>query len=252
MNDLHTLGVIYSALFYFLILKRPLGRWLQQGFLRQGRLAKAQCQLFNLMASLHLVPPIILPNIDIKKLTEKPLPKEYVVRLWNPEDTQACLEIYQMNAPGRFPPEVEQEFEKVLKRDNGSMLVLEHKGRIVACGGTSLDGSQGTLIYGLINPEFQRKGVGRLLLLSRLARFNGPPVVVQIHAVEDSIGYYERYGFVRFSLWHSQNGDAHPSAGTTLQSEHRQNIAMFLVTEGYPLLPGLNSPAEEQHLKQAT
>jgi len=247
MNDLHTLGVIYSALFYFLILKRPLGRWLQQGFLRQGRLAKAQCKLFNLMASLHLVPPIILPNIDIKKLTEKPLPKEYVVRLWKPEDTQACLEIYQMNAPGRFPPEVEREFEKVLKRDNGSMLVIEHKGRIVACGGTSLDGCQATLIYGLIHPEFQRKGVGRLLLLSRLARFHGPAVSVNICAVEDSIGYYQRFGFTRYALWYSQNGEAHPMAGVSLHPEHCQEIATFLFNEGYPVLPRLNSPAEVQH-----
>ena len=245
MKDLHTLSV------YFVVLKKPLGRWLQQGFLRQGRLAKAQCKLFNLMASLHLVPSIILPNIDIKKLTEKPLPKHYEVRLWKPEDTQACLKIYQMNAPGRFPAEVEQEFEVVLKRDNGSMLVIEHQGRIVACGGTSLDGGQGSLFFGLINPESQKKGVGRLLLLSRLARFAGSPVVVQIGAVEDSIGYYERFGFTRFSLWYSQSGEAHPIAGVSLHPEHRQKIAEFLATEGYPLLPALNSTAEDEHAKQA-
>ena len=163
MNDRLLLGVIYGVMVYHLFLKRPLGRWLQQGFLRQGRVAKAQTHLFNLLVGLRLVPPITLPNIDIQKLTEKPLPTEYEVRLWKPDDTQACLEIYQMNAPGRFPAEVAQEFEEVLKRDDGSMMVVEHKGRIVACGGTSLDGSQVTLIYGLIHPEFQRKGVGPAL-----------------------------------------------------------------------------------------
>ncbi len=241
MKDLPTLGVIYSALFYFVFLKHPLGGWLQKGFLRQGRVARAQGKLFNLLATLRLVPPIMLPNIDLKKLTERPLPKEYEVRLWKPEDTQACLEIYQMNAPGRFPAEVEQEFEEVLKRDNGSMLVVEHQGRIVACGGTSLDGVQGALFYGLIHSEFQKKSIGRLLLLARLARLNGPPVVVHIHAVEASISYYERYGFARFALWVSQNGDAHPTAGISWHPEHRQQIAVFLATEGYPLLPSLSS-----------
>lgn len=247
MKDLNTLGVLYGALFYFVFLKYPLGRWLQRGFLRQrqGRMARAQIMLFNLMATLRLVPPIILPYIDLEKLTEKPLPKEYEVRLLSPEDTQACLEIYQMNAPGRFPAEVVQEFEEVLKRDDGAMLVIEDHGRVVACGGLSLAGSKGTLFYGLIHSEFQKKGVGRLLLLSRLARIHGPEVIVNICAVDDSIGYYERFGFTRYALWFSQNGEAHPMAGVSVHPEDCEEIATFLTNEGYPVLPALNSLASD-------
>jgi GNAT superfamily N-acetyltransferase len=242
MKDLNTLGVLYGALFYFVFLKHPLGRWLQQGFLRQGRVARAQSKLFTLLATLRLVPPITLPYINIEKLTEKPLPKEYEVRLWKPEDTQACLEIYQMNAPGRFPAEVEQEFEEVLKRDDGAMLVIENHGRVVACGGLSLAGFVGTLFYGLIHSEFQKKGIGRLLLLSRLARIHGPAVCVNICAVEDSIGYYERFGFTRYALWYSQNGKkAHPMAGVSVHPEICQEIATFLASEGYPVLPALSA-----------
>ncbi|MCX6852414.1 MAG: GNAT family N-acetyltransferase [Verrucomicrobia bacterium] len=243
MKDLNTLGVLYGALFYFVFLKHPLGRWLQKGFLRQrqGRVARAQIMMFNLMSTLRLVPPIILSNIDLKKLTEKPLPKEYEVRLWKPEDTQACMEIYQMNAPGRFPAEVEQEFEEVLKRDDGALLVIEDHGRIVACGGITLEGIQRTLIYGLIHSEFQKKGIGRLLLLSRLARIQGPEVIVNICAVDDSIGYYERFGFTRYALWFSQNGEAHPMAGVSVHPEDCEEIATFLASEGYPVLPALSA-----------
>ncbi len=241
MRDQHTLGVLYAVLFYFVFLKHPLGRWLQQGFLRQGRTARAQIKFFNLMVSLRLVPPIVLQNIDLQKLTEKPLPKGYEVRLWKLEDTQACLEIYQMNAPGRFPAEVEQEFEEVLKRDDGAMLVIEERGRVVACGGLSLAGFEGTLFYGLIHSEFQKKGVGRLLLLSRLVRIHGPAVSVSICAVEDSIGYYERFGFTRYALWYSQDGEVHPMAGISLHPETREKIAAFLAGEGYPLLPALSA-----------
>ncbi len=241
MKDLNTLGVLYGALFYFVFLKHPLGRWLQKGFMRQGRVARVRSKLFTLLATLRLIPPITLPNIDLEKLTEKPLPKEYEVRLLRPEDTEACQEIYQMNAPGRFPAEVEQEFEEVLKKDDGAMLVIEHNGRIVACGGTSLNGIEGALFYGLIHSEFQKKGVGRLLLLSRLARIHGPAVCVNICAVEDSIGYYERFGFTRYALWYSQNGKAHPMAGVSVHPEICQEIATFLASEGYPVLPALKS-----------
>ena len=243
MNVLPIVGVIYSLLFYFLFLRHPLGGWLQRGFLRQrqGGAARAQIRLFNLMTTLRLVPPITLPYIDIEKLTEKPLPKEYEVRLWKPEDTQACLEIYQMNAPGRFPAEVEQEFEEVLKKDDCAMLVIEDHGRVVACGGLSLAGSEGTLFYGLIHSEFQKKGIGRLLLLSRLARIHGPEVIVNICAVDDSVGYYERFGFTRYALWFSQNGDAHPMAGVSVHPEICQEIATFLTSEGHPVLPALNA-----------
>lgn len=241
MNVLPIVGVIYSALFYFLFLKQPLGRWLQRGYLKQGRVAKARCKLFNLLESVHLVSPISLPNIDLQKLTGKPLPKGYQVRLWKAEDAQACREIYRMNAPGRFPAEVEQEFEKVLEKDDGAMLVIENEGRLVACGGISLEGHQGILIYGLVHSEFQGKGVGRLLLLARLARFEGPAITVSICAVEDSIGYYERFGFARYALWFSQTGEAHPIAGVSLHPEFREKMAAFLVAEGYPVLPGLSA-----------
>ena len=241
INVLPIVGVIYSLLFYFLFLRHPLGGWLQRGYLRQGRGAKARATLFNLLANLRLVPAISLPNIDLQKLTEKPLSQGYEVRLWKAEDAWACLEIYQMNAPGRFPAEVEQEFEEVLKRDDDAMLVIEEHGRIVACGGVSSEGCQGTLFYGLIHSEFQKRGIGRLLLLSRLARFQGPAVVVNICAVEDSIGYYERFGFARYALWFSQNGEAHPMAGVSLHAETREKIAAFLTAEGYPVLPALSA-----------
>ena len=245
MHDLLIASVIYGGLFYSVFLKKPLGRWLQEGFLQQGRAARAKGRLFTFLEKLRLVPRLALPNIDIRKLTEKPLPRGYEVRLWKSEDTQACLEIYQMNAPGRFPAEVEQEFEEVLKRDDGSMLVIEEHGRIVACGGASLDGNQGTLFYGLIHSEFQKKGLGRVLLLSRLARFAGPPVVVRIAAVEDSIGYYQRFGFTCYVLWYSQNGEAHPVAGVSLHPENREKIATFLAAGGYALLPALNAADED-------
>lgn len=246
MNDLHVLWpglrpVVYGALIYFVFLQEPLGRWLQQGFVRQDRMAQMQRGLFNGLRKLRLIPPIVAPNINVRKLTEKPLPQGLAVRLWNSGDLQSCLEIYRLNAPGRFPDEVEQEFAAVLEKNDGSMLVIESDGRVVACGGGALRAASGSLFYGLIHPEFQQRGLGRLLLLSRLARFKCPPVVIQICAVEASLGYYARFGFARYALWYSQNGDTHPIAGTSLHPENRRELAVFLVAEGYPLLPAFQT-----------
>jgi ribosomal-protein-alanine N-acetyltransferase len=247
MGDSHTLWldlrtVLCSVLFYHLLLKRPLGEWLQRGYLRQDGMAPMQRTLYEVMVKLWLISPISLPNIDVEKLVGKPLPNGFATRLWKSDDFEACLEIYRLNAPDRFPAEVEQEFEAILKRGDNSMVVIENKERIVACGGASLsDAAGGMLFYGLIHPEFQQQGLGRLLLLSRLARFHGPAVIVQICAVEGSVGYYERFGFSRFAQWSSQNGETHPIAGVSLHPETCQKIATFLAAEGYPVLPALSA-----------
>lgn len=245
MDDLQAIWpgwrpICWGTIIYFGLVRDPLGRWLQQGFLRQGRLAEARRGLYNRLLKLRLVPGIVLPAIDVAKLTNKPLPQGFAVRVYQPEDFEVCLEIYRLNAPGRFPPEVVRECEVTLQKADGSMLVIEKSGRVVACGGASLTDGMGGLYYGLIHPDFQRQGLGRLLLLARLARFQCPPVAISIHAVEASVGYYERYGFKRYVCWYSEDGAAHPTAGVSLHPENREKVAVFLEAQGYPLLPILN------------
>lgn len=241
MKDQHTLAVIYSVLVYWVFLRGPLGRWMQRGLLRQGRLARMQCILYIGLQKLRLMPVITLPNIQVTKLIEKPLPRGFAVRLWEPDDLQACLDIYRMNAPGRFPAEVEKDFEALLEKGSHAMLVIENNGCVIACGGASLESAQAFLFYGLIHPEFQKQGLGRLLLLSRLVRFQGPSLVVNICAVAASIGYYERYGFMPYALWRSHDGEAHPVAAVSLHPDNCDKFAGFLIAEGYPVMPALSA-----------
>ncbi len=249
MNDANDLWhelqpFVYGVVIYLVFLKEPFGRWLQKGFLRQGRVALCQCHLFNLLLKLRLVPPIILPNLWLAELTGKPLPKGLEVRVFAPEDTEACLSIYRMNAPGRFPEDVEQDFVMLLEKNDSTMLVIQQDGHIVACGGVVRDKTHSDLCYGLIHPEHQNQGIGRLLLLARLARLEvSQPFCVKIHAVKASIGYYERLGFARYARWFSQSGEAHPSAGVSLHPEDHQTITQFLINEGYPVIPAISSPA---------
>jgi GNAT superfamily N-acetyltransferase len=214
---------------------------LKSSFLRQGTAARVQQSIYNTLLRWELVSPIQIPNIDLENLIREPLPTGFTLRRWKLEDATACLDIYRLNAPGRFPDEIEQDFESRLKTDDQSMLVVEFDGVVIACGAQSQTESQAWLSYGLIHPEFQNQGIGRLLLLSRLARFDVPPTIcVMIGAVEASIGYYERFGFKRFALWHSENGEGHPLAGAFLASEHPSKILEFLRLHGYSPIPILS------------
>lgn len=232
---------VYGALFLF-ILHTVLENYLQSSFLRRGRFAQIQQAIFNKLLRWRLMSPIILPNIDVAKLTRKPLPKAFAVRLWKPEDSSACMEIYRLNAPGRFPIEVEKVFEERLTKNDSSLLVVELHGRVIACGGQSQTKDEAWLCYGLIHPDHQRQGIGRLLLLTRLARFELPPgICVRICAVEASVGYYQQFGFGQFGLWYSEDGASHPLAGISLHPVHLKKIVQFLHEEGYPPPPIIKS-----------
>lgn len=230
---------VFGALL-FVILRTLAENRLQNSFLRQGRIARLEQVLYNTLVRWWLVSRIIVPNVDVEKLTGKALPTGFALRYWEPGDLAACMEIYRLNAPGRFPPEVERTFEQMLTKDEHSMLVVELDGRVVACGGNSKTKGQAWLCYGLIHPDHHQRGIGRLLLLFRFARFEvPPPICVQICAVEASVSYYEQFGFKRFGLWYSENGECHPLAGTTLHPEHRERIIEFLRRQGYEPLPAL-------------
>ncbi|MBK8094041.1 MAG: GNAT family N-acetyltransferase [Verrucomicrobiaceae bacterium] len=232
---------IYGALF-FVFLHTLAENYLRNSFLRQGRAARVQQAIFNKLSRWRLISPIILPNVEVEKLTAEPLPKGFKVRGWEQGDSMTCMEIYRLNAPGRFPTEVEKDYEERLTKEDQSMLVVELDGRVVACGGHSQTKDEAWLCYGLIHPDYQRQGIGRLLLLSRLARFEVPPgICIKICAVEASVGYYERFGFKQFGLWYSEDGKAHPMAGVSLHPEHLTQIVEFLRKEGCQPIPPLRT-----------
>ncbi len=232
---------IYGALL-FVFLHTLAENYLRNSFLRQGRAAWVQQAIFNKLSRWRLMSPIIVPNIDVEKLTVEPLPKGFTLRGWKPEDASACMKIYRLNAPGRFPTEVERDFEERLTKDDRAMLVVELNDRVIACGGHAQTNDEAWLCYGLIHPDYQRQGIGRLLLLSRLARFEATRgICVRICAVEASISYYLQFGFKQFGLWYSEDGQSHPLAGTSLHPEHLLKIIGFLQKEGYAPLPVLNS-----------
>ena len=232
------LGLLVILFYACLFLLDPIEAWLKGSYLKRGRWARLQQRFCQLLIRAGIISNITLPRLRVTKLLERRLPTGFTVRDWRKEDREACLHFYRLLEPGRFPPNDEHEFTSMMDRDRPSMLVIEHEGVVVACGGISLSDIGATLFYGLIHPDFHRRGLGRLLLVSRLARLSiTQPMLVLIYAIESSISYYEQFDFAKYTLWLTPDGQAHPQARVYVYPEDVESIRGSLKGDGYPILP---------------
>src|SRR5688572_24186761 len=109
-----------------------------------------------------------------------------LIRPYQPADRYACLALFRSNVPLFFLPEELSDFEHFLTEQDTRCLQLEGgerprwepqyyvgemEGKPVACGGfgRSRDGSHLTLIWGMVDRNRHRKGLGKELLLFRLS-----------------------------------------------------------------------------------
>ena len=137
-------------------------------------------------------------------------------RLLVPADIPQCLEIYELNRPGRFPDGVEAQYRPLLGTGKNCTLVAERDGRIVATGGIEKFVRHDVvfLSFGLVHPASQGCGLGIALTMARLALLEPTPdnYHVFIAAVQKSIDYYGRLGFRVIGAWPDAQGETHPFA----------------------------------------
>jgi N-acetylglutamate synthase-like GNAT family acetyltransferase len=157
-------------------------------------------------------------------------------RRFQEADIPACLEIYKLNEPGRFPEGVIAEYEKCLREQTSYFMVAEKNGRVVATGGISYFQKPhvAMLCFGLIRPENQGAGIGAASLLARLAllKKDQPAYRVLICAVAKSFGYYQRFGFQLFGNWPDPHGQNHPLGALTITHEEVQQCRKLLTDHG--------------------
>ena len=232
---------VIAVLLYVGFVRKPFGKWLNRRLLRRGRFARYTQYVFVALSTLRIVPRFVSPNLKVSDITLEPLPRGLVVRPWQDSDAAACLDLYRLNAPGRFPPGPESQLAALMRDQPELLSVIESEGKVVACGGVCPVDGGGHLVYGLIHPERQNRGIGRLLLVSRITRLAPEsPIYVSLAAVDGSIGYYSKWGFTEYALWFAQDGSAHPMACATFQVEHHKQLSEFLKENGYSLLPALD------------
>lgn len=146
-----------------------------------------------------------------------PLAMKVVFRVYEPRDFEACLAIYQKNAPGRFPGGNEtkyvDKFTKYLEREPKTFIVAEYDSRVIGHAGINLLAPNiAVLCFGGVDPEFHGQRIGSALVLLRTAQLPTHPdgVYLLIFAVDASIPVYGRFGFLHIGKWKTEEGTSHP------------------------------------------
>ena len=122
-------------------------------------------------------------------------------RPYGPQDRAACLALFDGNVPRFFAPKERQEFSDFLDTlpPDGTYLVLEEAGRILACGGLALEagGEEASLCWGMVARAHQGTGLGRALTRARLAQARALPGVTQVRlsTSQHTAGFYAGFGF---------------------------------------------------------
>jgi len=114
------------------------------------------------------------------------------LRLYTPTDRDACLALSDSIVAA-----AREDFVAFLDQP-GEFYVAEHDGAVIACGGLDTRAQPPRLQWGMVHRDWQRKGVGRLLLLYRLRELSRTAPDAEFVALATTLaaqGFYEKLGF---------------------------------------------------------
>ncbi len=141
------------------------------------------------------------PPPDLSPLMEAIVPKlaSCHIREYSPDDLEACIEVHRSNQPDLVRPESLDSFIDFLQGGTSYLLVVEHGGDVIGCGGLELvgDSDSAMLMHGMIHREYQRRGFGTTLLAARIALLETDerPLELWMRASPAAIPFYGRFGF---------------------------------------------------------
>ncbi len=122
------------------------------------------------------------------------------LRQYDPADQERCLAIFDSNVPLFFGSAERPQFESFLVRLPGRYFVVEEApgGEVLACGGYVEDEpGEIVLTWGMVDRAHHRQGIGRFLLVERLAELAAVPDwhTVRIDTSQHTSRFFERFSF---------------------------------------------------------
>lgn len=134
----------------------------------------------------------------------RPTSVRCLFRPWRPDDSSACLAMFDSNVPTYFALAERPEYEAFLAAMPCAYLVGEIAGGdVVACGGyfrepgeAGIAGEAG-LAWGMVHRDWHRRGLGRQLLVARLGGVQSLEGVcaLVLRTSQHTEGFYARAGF---------------------------------------------------------
>lgn len=123
------------------------------------------------------------------------------IRPFQPRDEAAIIELWQRCGLTRPWNNPQLDIERKLTVQPEWFLVGLIDGRLAASVMAGYDGHRGWINYLAVDPEYQRMGLGRLLMQQaerHLANAGCPKINLQIRSDNsDARGFYESLGFVQ-------------------------------------------------------
>lgn len=168
------------------------------------------------------------------------------VREFQPEDLEACVEIYRSNEPDYLDPAGLKAFVEFLAIGTSYYLVIEYDGDVIACGGLELVGDSDTahLVHGMVHREYHRRGFGTTLLAARIALLETEdrPLELWLQTTRFSAPFYGRYGFALHAVSPGATKDR-ASVWLSIDDQDIEDVRLALEERSIQIF--LNDPDED-------
>lgn len=133
------------------------------------------------------------------------------IRAYQPADHAACLELFDSNSPQYFDPAEREYLHNWLTGKDESrhsypnntaehFYVLEHEGKIVACGGFYIPEAKpvANMVWGMAHRLYHKQGFGKALFMYRVQQVHElyPYCSIVLDTSQHTYGFFEKLGFI--------------------------------------------------------
>jgi GNAT superfamily N-acetyltransferase len=202
--------------------------------------------------------------LDPGNLGEKA--RDVTFRVMEENDVELCLSLYRATEPQRHPYGGFDQYEAALRAKIFLTLIAMRDGKPVGCCSVHRHMALRDLpslwfCYGMVDPKYQRQGVGTAQVLARMALLTSTDdlAVAGMSALPQSFAFYRRFGF-EFSPFTYKEGGLVYHFGQLRVSQSfiddcrnemsRRNITCPDVRDRIPL-PVLNEMSADPELDQS-
>ncbi len=122
-----------------------------------------------------------------------------MIRKYTTKDKINVIELLKLNTPEFFAPSEESDFYNYLDNEIEDYFVIEENSRIIGSGGINYFPKEkmARLSWDIINPDYQGKGIGKMLTQYRINHIKTNPTIeyIEVRTSQFTTKFYEKMGF---------------------------------------------------------